>query len=413
MQQTFLKEFKERGYFNQCTDETALNDLMSKGRVKAYIGFDCTAPSLHVGSLMQIMCLRLLQKHGHQPIVLLGGGTTLIGDPSGKDETRKILDKKVIEKNIKSIESVFKIFLKTNNLKVKPIFVNNYSWLNKLNYINFLREIGKHFTINKMLTFDSVKIRLEREQSLSYMEFNYMMLQAYDFYELNNRHDCFLQIGGSDQWGNIVNGTDLIKRKNKKQAYGLTTPLITNSSGAKMGKTEKGAIWLNNKMLSPYDYWQFWRNTDDKDVINFLNLFTDLETNEIIKLQNANPNINQMKVLLANETTKMLHGSKAAKESELTASKTFKDKSIGENLPVVRIKKNLLTNGISIIELVMMTNLANSKSEIRRMIKNKGLKINNIVIASEAQLIMKENFSTDNNLKVSHGKKQHVIIKII
>jgi tyrosyl-tRNA synthetase len=413
MQQTFLKEFKERGYFNQCTDETALNDLMSKGRVKAYIGFDCTAPSLHVGSLMQIMCLRLLQKHGHQPIVLLGGGTTLIGDPSGKDETRKILDKKVIEKNIKSIESVFKIFLKTNNLKVKPIFVNNYSWLNKLNYINFLREIGKHFTINKMLTFDSVKIRLEREQSLSYMEFNYMMLQAYDFYELNNRHDCFLQIGGSDQWGNIVNGTDLIKRKNKKQAYGLTTPLITNSSGTKMGKTEKGAIWLNNKMLSPYDYWQFWRNTDDKDVINFLNLFTDLETNEIIKLQNANPNINQMKVLLANETTKMLHGSKAAKESELTASKTFKDKSIGENLPVVRIKKNLLTNGISIIELVMMTNLANSKSEIRRMIKNKGLKINNIVIASEAQLIMKENFSTDNNLKVSHGKKQHVIIKII
>ena len=413
MQQTFIKEFKERGYFNQCTDETALNDLMSKGKVKAYIGFDCTAPSLHVGSLMQIMCLRLLQKHGHQPIVLLGGGTTLIGDPSGKDETRKILDKKEIEKNIKSIESVFKIFLKTNNLKVKPIFVNNYSWLNKLNYINFLREIGKHFTINKMLTFDSVKIRLEREQSLSYMEFNYMMLQAYDFYELNNRHDCFLQIGGSDQWGNIVNGTDLIKRKNKKQAYGLTTPLITNSSGSKMGKTEKGAIWLNNKMLSPYDYWQFWRNTDDKDVINFLNLFTDLETNEIIKLQNANQNINQMKILLANETTKMLHGSKAAKESELTASKTFKDRSIGENLPVVRIKKNLLINGINIIELVMMTNLANSKSEIRRMIKNKGLKINNIVVASEAQLIMKENFSTDNNLKVSHGKKQHVIIKII
>jgi len=413
MQQTFLKEFKERGYFNQCTGETALNDLMIKGRVKAYIGFDCTAPSLHVGSLMQIMSLRLLQKYGHQPIVLLGGGTTLIGDPSGKDETRKILDKKVIEKNIKSIESVFKIFLKTNNLKVKPIFVNNYSWLNKLNYINFLREIGKHFTINKMLTFDSVKTRLEREQSLSYMEFNYMMLQAYDFYELNNRHDCFLQIGGSDQWGNIVNGTDLIKRKNKKQAYGLTTPLITNSSGAKMGKTEKGAIWLNNKMLSPYDYWQFWRNTDDKDVINFLNLFTDLETNEIIKLQNTNQNINQMKVLLANETTKMLHGSKAAKESELTANKTFRDKSIGENLPIVRIKKNLLINGVNIIELVMMTNLANSKSEIRRMIKNNGLKINNIVVTSEAQLVMEENFSKDRNLKVSHGKKQHVIIKII
>ena len=254
MQETFLSEFQKRGYFSQCTDQPELTNIMSDGKIRAYIGFDCTAPSLHVGSLMQIMCLRLLQKYGHQPIVLLGGGTTLIGDPSGKEETRKILDKKEIDKNIKNIENVFKILLKSKNSKTKPIFVNNYSWLNKLNYINFLREIGKYFTINNMLTFDSIKLRLEREQSLSYMEFNYMMLQAYDFFELNKRFNCILQIGGSDQWGNIVNGTDLIKRKSKKQGYGLTTPLITLSSGVKMGKTEKGAIWLDKKMLSPYDY---------------------------------------------------------------------------------------------------------------------------------------------------------------
>ena len=413
MQETFLKEFQKRGYFNQCTDETALNDLMNRGKLKAYIGFDCTAPSLHVGSLMQIMCLRLLQKYGHQPIVLLGGGTTLIGDPSGKDETRKILQKKEIEKNIKSIEGVFKIFLKTKNAKVKPIFVNNYSWLNKLNYINFLREIGKHFTINKMLTFDSVKVRLEREQSLSYMEFNYMMLQAYDFYELNNRYNCFLQIGGSDQWGNIVNGTDLIKRKNKKQAYGLTTPLITTSSGTKMGKTEKGAIWLNKKMFSPYDYWQFWRNTNDKDVIKFLKLFTDIDINEIIKLENITDDINKLKILLANKTTTMLHGLKAAKDSELTANKTFNEKSIGESLPVIKVKKKLLIDGINIIDLVMLTSLASTKGEIRRMIKNNGLKINNMVVKSETNVINHENFDKDYNLKVSHGKKQHVIIKII
>jgi len=413
MQETFLTEFEKRGYFSQCTDRSGLDELMSKGKIKAYIGFDCTAPSLHAGSLMQIMCLRLLQKNGHQPIVLLGGGTTLIGDPSGKEETRKILSKKEIYKNIKSIEDVFKIFLKSKNSKTKPIFVNNYSWLSKLNYINFLREIGKHFTINKMLTFDSVKLRLEREQSLSYMEFNYMMLQAYDFYELNKRHKCILQIGGSDQWGNIVNGTDLIKRKEKKLAYGLTTPLLTLSSGAKMGKTEKGAIWLNKKMLSPYDYWQFWRNTDDKDVINFLKLFTDIDLEQIESLKNSNQDINKLKVLLANETTAMLHGSKAAKDSELTAQKTFGDKSIGKNLPVVKVKKNSITDGMNVLDLVLLTTLANSKGEIRRMIKNDGLKINNEVVSDETKIIDQNNFDQDNNMKVSHGKKQHVIVKII
>ena len=412
MPDTFLTEFQKRGYFNQCTDQTALGELMSKSKIKAYIGFDCTAPSLHVGSLMQIMCLRLLQKYGHQPIILLGGGTTLIGDPSGKEETRKILDKNEINKNIKSIQNVFKIFLKSKNSKTKPIFVNNYSWLSKLNYINFLREIGKHFTINKMLTFDSVKLRLEREQSLSYMEFNYMMLQAYDFYELNKRNKCILQIGGSDQWGNIVNGTDLIKRKNKKQAYGLTTPLITLSSGAKMGKTEKGAIWLNKEMLSPYDYWQFWRNTDDKDVINFLKLFTNLEVSKIDSLKN-NQDINELKILLANETTSMLHGRKASRDSEITAKKTFKDKSFGKDLPTIKIKKNDLENGINILDLVILTKLGNSKGEIRRMIKNNGLKINNSPVINETKSINVNDFDQNNSLKVSHGKKQHVIIKII
>ena len=413
MQETFLTEFKKRGYFSQCTDETSLSELMSKGKIIAYIGFDCTAPSLHVGSLMQIMCLRLLQKYGHQPIVLLGGGTTLIGDPSGKEETRKILNKKGVDKNIKSIENVFKIFLKSKNSKTKPIFVNNYSWLSKLNYINFLREIGKHFTINKMLTFDSVKLRLEREQSLSYMEFNYMMLQAYDFYELNRRYKCILQIGGSDQWGNIINGTDLIKRKDKKLAYGLTTPLLTLSSGAKMGKTEKGAIWLNKKMLSPYDYWQFWRNTDDNDVFNFLKLFTDLDLEQIDSLKNNGQDINKLKILLANEATSMLHGTKAAKDSELTAQKTFGDKSIGKNLPTIKIKRNIITIGVNILDLVLQTKLANSKGEIRRMIKNNGLKINNEVVTDETKKIDQNNFDQNNNMKVSHGKKQHVIVKVI
>tara|TARA_Y100000590_G_scaffold234080_1_gene263636 strand:- start:2686 stop:3927 length:1242 start_codon:yes stop_codon:yes gene_type:complete len=413
MQETFLNEFEKRGYLSQCTDPSSLSELMSKTKIKAYIGFDCTAPSLHVGSLIQIMCLRLLQKYGHQPIVLLGGGTTLIGDPSGKEETRKILSKKEIDKNIKRIEEIFKIFLKSKNSKTKPVFVNNYSWLSKLNYINFLREIGKYFTINKMLTFDSVKLRLEREQSLSYMEFNYMMLQAYDFYELNKRHKCVLQIGGSDQWGNIVNGTDLIKRKIKKISYGLTTPLLTLSSGVKMGKTEKGAIWLNKKMLSPYDYWQFWRNTDDKDVINFLKLFTDISLEKIENLKNNNQNINKLKVLLANEATTMLHGSKAAKDAELTAQKTFGDKSIGKNLPIIKIKKNIIASGMNILDIVLQTKLGNSKSEIRRMIKNNGLKINNEVVTDEAKIIYQNDFGHDNNIKISHGKKQHVIIKII
>jgi tyrosyl-tRNA synthetase len=290
----FIREFKDRGFFYQCTDEAELSNLLNKESIKGYIGFDCTAQSLHVGSLLQIMCLRQLQKHGHQPIVLLGGGTTRIGDPSGKDKTRKILDESEIEKNIKSIELVLKKYLNTENKATSPIFVNNYSWLKELNYISFLRDIGKHFTINKMLSFDSVKLRLDREQSLSYMEFNYMILQAYDFLELNKKHNCLLQIGGSDQWGNIVNGVDLIKRYLSKEVFGLTTPLITLASGAKMGKTESGAVWLDKNLLSIYDYWQFWRNTDDRDVIKFLKMFTDLSLEKIENIKNEN--INDLKI---------------------------------------------------------------------------------------------------------------------
>ena len=406
----FLKEFTERGYFFQCTNEQDLSKLLDNSKIKGYIGFDCTAQSLHVGSLLQIMCLRLLQKHGHQPIVLLGGGTTRIGDPSGKDKTRAILDEKTIEKNILNIKKIFKTFLDSKNKNTKPIFVNNYKWLKELNHISFLRDIGKHFTINKMLSFDSVKLRLEREQSLSYMEFNYMILQAYDFLELNNKKNCFLQIGGSDQWGNIVNGVDLIKRYSNNQAYGLTTPLITLSSGAKMGKTESGAIWLDKKLLSPYDYWQFWRNTDDKDVLKFLRIFTNIELQEIEKIKNKN--INELKILLANLCTKMLHGDKETKLSEETAKKTFEEKSLGLGLPVVKINQNQIDQKINIINLIVLSKLEVSKSETRRIIKNNGVKINNVTINDEKFLITNNLFDNEKKLKLSLGKKRHVKIEL-
>ena len=406
----FLKEFTERGYFFQCTNEQDLSKLLDNSKIKGYIGFDCTAQSLHVGSLLQIMCLRLLQKHGHQPIVLLGGGTTRIGDPSGKDKTRAILDEKTIEKNILNIKKIFKTFLDSKNKNTKPIFVNNYKWLKELNYISFLRDIGKHFTINKMLSFDSVKLRLEREQSLSYMEFNYMILQAYDFLELNNKKNCLLQIGGSDQWGNIVNGVDLIKRYSNNQAYGLTTPLITLSSGAKMGKTESGAIWLDTKLLSPYYYWQFWRNTDDKDVLKFLKIFTDIELQEIEKIKNKN--INELKILLANLCTEMLHGDKEAKLSEETAKKTFEEKSTGSGLPIIKINQSQIDQKIDIINLIVLSKLETSKSEIRRIINNNGVKINNTIVNDNKFLIKNNLFNNEKTLKLSLGKKRHVKVEL-
>ena len=410
MKSSFISEFKEREYFNQCTNSEELDNLMNNKKINAYIGFDCTAQSLHVGSLLQIMCLRMLQKYGHRPIVLLGGGTTMIGDPSGKEETRKILSTKEIDKNIKNIKKVFDIFLDKKNVKTKPIFVNNFKWLGKLNYIKFLREIGKHFTINKMLSFDSVKLRLDREQSLSYMEFNYMILQAYDFLELNKKNNCVVQIGGSDQWGNIVNGVELIKRSSGKQAFGLTTPLITLASGTKMGKTEKGAVWLDKKLLSPYEYWQFWRNTDDRDVIKFLKMFTDKQISEIESIKNMN--VNDLKILLANETTSMLHGKTAAKKAADTAKKTFSVGTFGDDLPIIKLKKDELGDGIHIVDIVVRSNLLKSKSEVRRAIKNLGIKVNNNLIVEENSNITIVDFK-DNILKLSHGKKNHVLVKII
>ncbi len=403
----FLKEFKDRGYFYQCTSEDDLSKLLDKEKIKGYIGFDCTAESLHVGSLLQIMCLRLMQKHGHRPIVLIGGGTTRIGDPSGKDKTRKILKEDEIEKNIKNIEKILKNFLNNNDPKTKPIFVNNFTWLKELNYIAFLRDIGKHFTINKMLSFESVKTRLEREQSLSYMEFNYMILQAYDFLELNKKENCILQVGGSDQWGNIVNGTELIKKYLNKQAYGLTTPLITMASGSKMGKTETGAVWLDKKLLSSYDYWQFWRNSDDRDVIKFLKMFTDLSIDKIDKIKNHD--INELKIILANEATTMLHGKNEAIAAEETAKKTFQENSLGENLPLININ---LKNNLNIIDLILLTKFENSKSEIRRLLKGNGVKINNTVIRDDKFYIKKDLFNKNHSLKLSIGKKKHFQIKL-
>jgi len=405
----FLKEFKDRGFFYQCTNEEELSSLMDKERIKAYIGFDCTAESLHVGSLLQIMCLRLLQKNGHRPIVLLGGGTTRIGDPSGKDKTRKILSEEEIEKNIKNIKNTLKKFLDNNNPKTKPIFVNNYTWLKNLNYISFLRDIGKHFTINRMLTFDSVKLRLDREQSLSYMEFNYMILQAYDFLELSKKENCILQIGGSDQWGNIVNGVELIKRYSNKQSYGLTTPLITLATGAKMGKSENGAIWLDEKFLSPYDYWQFWRNTDDRDVVKFLKNFTDMEIEDIKKIENNN--INDLKIILANETTSMLHGEDAAKNSEQAAKEAFSGNSLGSSLPSIKINSKNMDNKLDIIDLIILSKLEKSKSEIRRLIKGNAVKINDKVISDE-KLIITNKFFNEKYLKLSIGKKRHLKIEL-
>ena len=344
-----------------------------------------------------------MQKHGHKPIVLLGGGTTRIGDPSGKDKTRKILEENEIEKNIKSIENILKKFLETEDEKVAPVFVNNYSWLKNLNYISFLRDIGKHFTINKMLSFDSVRLRLEREQSLSYMEFNYMILQAYDFLELNKKENCLLQIGGSDQWGNIVNGVELIKRYSSNEVYGLTTELITLASGAKMGKSESGAIWLDKKLYSVFDYWQFWRNVDDKDVLKFLKMFTDLNLSEIEII--SNHDINEQKIILANKATSILHGANEATKAEEIAKNSFSENSSGENLPSTKV--DISNIGNDVVNLVSIIDKNLSKSEIRRLIKSNGIKINNEIISDEKFIISNELMKRNNFIKVSVGKKKH------
>ena len=412
MKNKFLTEMQSRGYISQCTDIEKLSEISNKKSISGYIGFDCTASSLHVGSLLQIMILKLMQKHGHRPIVLLGGGTTLIGDPSGKDSTRKILKKQEINKNIKSIKKVFKRVLDFSNNETRPIFVDNSHWLEELKYIQFLRDIGSHFTINKMLTFDSVKLRLEREQSLSYMEFNYMILQAYDFYQLFKKENCILQIGGSDQWGNIVNGIDLIRRILKKESFGLTSPLITLASGTKMGKTEKGAIWLNEKLFSVYDYWQFWRNTDDRDVKKFLYFFTEIEYEKINALCEKEKNINNLKILLANQATSILHGESAAKKAQKTAKETFEDKSLSLNLPEIKVNSEEVKKGISLIDLLSLNGVMSSKSEARRAILNNGLKINDKLVGDIKRILKSEDFQ-EKILKISYGKKKHFKVIII
>jgi tyrosyl-tRNA synthetase len=409
---TLLEELELRGFIHQCTDSDKLNSTLKDELITFYIGFDCTAKSLHVGSLMQIMMMRIFQKYGHTPIVLIGEGTTKIGDPSGKDQSRKMLSGQDIKLNSKNLIKVFDKYL-DKTLKNKPIFSNNADWLENINYINFLRDYGKHFTINKMLSFDSVKLRLDREQSLSFVEFNYMILQAYDYLELHNRHNCKLQIGGSDQWGNIVNGIELIRRDSSKEVYGLTTPLLTNAKDEKMGKTVDGAVWLNEDMLSPYDYWQFWRNVDDRDVFRFLKLFTDLDIVEINDLENKQGlDINNIKVLLANSATEMLHGKDNAILSEKTANDVFKNEGSSENLPSINVKFNKNIN-IYLNEQIVEVGFTSSKSEARKLIKNSGVKINRVLVGDELKTLSVNDFDNNKEILVSVGKKKHFIIKLL
>jgi tyrosyl-tRNA synthetase len=408
---TLFEELKERGFIHQCTNEKALNDLLNSNPIKFYIGFDCTAKSLHVGSLIQIMIMRLFQKYGHHPIILIGKGTTKIGDPSGKDETRKILSSEDINANALNLETVFNKFLDFKNTN-KAILSDNSSWLDKLNYIDFLRDYGKHFTINKMLSFDSVKIRLEREQSLSFVEFNYMIFQAYDFLELYNQNECVLQIGGSDQWGNIVNGIELIRRTVGKEAFGLTTPLLTNASGDKMGKTADGAIWLNEEFLSPYDYWQFWRNTDDRDVFRFLKLFTDMSIVEIEKLESEkNHDINKIKIILANLATSLLHGEEESKKSEKTAEDTFSGNNISENLPSITLAEKDFDKPQFVYELIVQIGFANSKSEARKLIRGNGVRLNQSLVKDEHYALSLSDLFNKMAV-ISVGKKKHFKVKI-
>jgi tyrosyl-tRNA synthetase len=414
----FINEIIARGFIHQATDINNLDKILNKQTsVPAYIGFDCTASSLHVGSLIQIMLLRWFQKTGHKPIVLLGGGTTLVGDPSGKDESRKLLTAEDIQNNSIGIKEVFKKFINFNNTTNTALMVDNSEWLKQLNYIEFLRDFGKHFSINRMLSFDSVKLRLDREQTLSFLEFNYMILQGYDFYELNKRYGCLIQMGGSDQWGNIINGIELHRRvnsnDNKDSLFGLTSPLITTSSGSKMGKTANGAVWLNSDLCSPWDYWQFWRNTEDKDVIRFLKLFTEITISEINKLENLQGSeINDAKIILANEATTLLHGKEETEKALSTARNLFENKGGNTNLPIIKYKEDELKIGISILNcLTINSYLCSSKGEARRLIRGSGVRVNNIPVTDENMIINSFSFSKNKQIKLSVGKKKHILLE--
>lgn len=411
MQENFLDLFKERGFFHQATNEKSLKELLETPQ-HCYIGFDCTAPTLHVGSLVQIMILRQLQKLGHKPIILLGGGTTRVGDPSGKDATRKIQTSSDIQKNTDGIKNVLEKFICFNGSKNDAVIVNNEDWLGSLNYIDFLRDIGSNFSVNRMLSFESVKIRLEREQNLSFLEFNYMILQAYDFVELYKKFSCKVQIGGSDQWGNIVNGIDLARRVENAELFGLTTPLITTASGAKMGKTANGAVWLTEDDFSSYDYWQFWRNTEDKDVGRFLRLFTELPISEIETLEKLEgAKINEAKIVLANEATKICHGEKNAQIACDTAQKTFKENTLSDNLPTFALEKSDLELGIATIKLLQIANLCKSAGEAKRLIKGGGCKKNDKTITALDDLTSLTDL-LDKKIKISSGKKKHVVFEV-
>jgi tyrosyl-tRNA synthetase len=408
----FLRTLSERGFIHQCTDMEALDTLAKSGMITAYIGFDATAPSLHAGSLVQIMMLRWLQKTGHKPIVLMGGGTTKVGDPSGKDTSRQLLDDAKIAENLNGIKQVFSKFVEFGDARNQAIMVNNDDWLSGYGYIEFLRTFGTHFTINRMMTFDSVKTRLEREQPLTFLEFNYMLMQAVDFRELNLRHDCVLQMGGSDQWGNIVNGVELTRRMSNKAAFGLTTPLLATSSGAKMGKTASGAVWLNADMLSPYDYWQYWRNAEDKDVGRFLRLFTELPLDEIARLEALEgAEINEAKKVLADEATKMLHGAEAAATARDTAQKAFEQGVLSTDLPTVEIPAAELSEGIMLAALATRIGLTASNGEARRLAQGGGLRVNDVQIGDGNRLIGSSDLNADGVIKVAQGKKKIVLVK--
>jgi tyrosyl-tRNA synthetase len=405
-------ELTSRGYIHQCTDEAALDKLACSEIVTGYVGFDCTAPSLHVGNLVSIMLLRKLQQTGHRPIVLIGGGTTKVGDPSGKDEMRKILTDTEIAANIAGIESVFSKFLSFGEDETDAVLVNNSDWLGSLNYIDFLQDYGRHFSVNRMLSKDSVRLRLEREQNLSFIEFNYMVLQAYDFVELYRREGCRLQMGGSDQWGNIVTGIELGRRTDDAVLFGLTTPLLTTSSGAKMGKTAAGAVWLNPDMISRYDYWQFWRNAEDADVPRFLKLFTELPLEEIDRLAALEgAELNEAKKVLATEATALVHGRDAADRAAETARATFEQGQIGANLPSIEVPRDDLDRGLGVLTAAMLAGFVKSTGEARRQVKGGGIKVNDVAISDERRMLTTDDLANDGVIKLSLGKKRHALIR--
>jgi tyrosyl-tRNA synthetase len=410
----FLKTLDERGFIHQCSDFEGLDALANAGSVIAYVGYDCTASSLHIGHLISMMMMHWLQETSNKPVALMGGGTTRVGDPSGKDESRKLLSIEEIEANKEGIKQVFARFLRFGEGKADAIMLDNAEWLTKLNYIEFLRDVGRHFSVNRMLAMDSVKLRLEREHEMSFIEFNYMCLQAYDFVELSKRAGCNLQMGGSDQWGNIITGVDLGRRMGTHQLYALTTPLLTTASGAKMGKTAAGAVWLNAGLFGPYDYWQFWRNTEDADVGRFLKLFTLLPLSEIARLEALRgAEINESKKTLANEATRLLHGDKAAQEAAETARQTFEEGTLSASLPSVEIKLADLEAGLANTAAFVLSGLASSNGDARRQIKGGGLRVNDKVVTDEHGKLGLEDLTAHKVIKLSLGRKRHVLLRAV